>query len=111
MIYVNSLVSLLLIKYPDHFLHSSNTQVHQHTMVHWQNETDLVVRHVIEHLLDLRGVFHVGGDWVGGAEGVHLHGLKTFPQEEVILGEREFVYSELHCQNNTQVLWFIVIFI
>lgn len=50
---------------------------------------DLVVWHVVEHLLDLHWVFHGGWNWVGGAEGVDLHGLKTFPQEEVILGERE----------------------
>ena len=57
----------------------------------WQNEPDLVIRHVVEHLLDLCGVFHMGGDWVRGAEGVHLHGLETFPQEEVILAERKCV--------------------
>lgn len=57
----------------------------------WQNEPDLVIRHVVEHLLDLCGVFHVGGDWVRGAEGVHFHGLETFPQEEVILSERKSV--------------------
>lgn len=38
----------------------------------------------------------MGGDWVGGAEGVYLHGLKTFPQKEVILGERKCVYTNKH---------------
>lgn len=43
------------------------------------SEAHLVIRNVIKHLLDLCWVFHMGGDWVGGAEGVHLHGFKTLP--------------------------------
>ncbi len=62
-------------------------------LLHRQNEADLVIRHIIEHFLDLSGVFHWSGDWVGGAEGVHLHGLKTFSQEEVVLGERKCVHK------------------
>ena len=61
----------------------------KHPSASAQKEADLVIGHVVEHLLDLHGVFHGGGDWVRGAEGVHLHGLETFPQEEVILGEKE----------------------
>lgn len=51
-----------------------------------QKEIDLVIRHIVKHLLDLCGVFHRGGDWVGRAETVYLHGLKTLSQKEVILG-------------------------
>lgn len=48
--------------------------------------SDLVVRDIIKDLLDLHGILHVSGDGMGGGEGVHLHGLEAFPQEEVILG-------------------------
>lgn len=49
---------------------------------------DLVVRDIIKHLLDLHGVLYVRGDSVRGGEGVHLHGLKAFPQKEVVLGHK-----------------------
>lgn len=48
--------------------------------------SDLVVRDIIKDLLDLHRILHVSGDGMGGGEGVHLHGLKAFPQKEVILG-------------------------
>lgn len=50
-----------------------------------EKPTDLVIGNIIEHLLDLRGVFHWGGYWVRGAQRIYLHCLETLAQEEVIL--------------------------
>ena len=49
---------------------------------------DLVVRDIVKHLLDLHRILYVSGDRMGGGEGVHLHGLKAFPQKEVVLGHK-----------------------
>lgn len=67
-------------------------------------DLNLVVGDVIKHLLDLDRVLHRGGDGVGRAEGINLHRLKTFPQEEVLLGEgTRLVYMHVLAKTSLEV--------